>query len=399
MTMGDVQQVLVVGAGVGGLAAATALAQSGIAATVIERNADFSLPGVGLGQPANALRVYRSLGVLEEVLESGFVYRAMRYFDQNRRLIAEHPFLLGDEHVPPVCALTRHRLHDILRRAALRSGVTIEMATTVGRFEDTGDRIEVELSDGRALSVDVMAGFDGIRSSTREAIFGRRFHPRPSGYGAWRIQEQRPPEVDGMEFLQSVGSKTGAMPLTEDLMYLFHIRPEDPRVWFVQEHLHRELARRLAGYGSYVGAARDRLGPDSDIVYSPLELLLIPGPWHSGRVVLGGDAAHVVPPHLTQGAAMAVEDAVVLAEELAGNQGTVAERLDRYSRRRYARCAFVYTFARQMLDEEQAVRTQGDLERHRIDVAEHGSARIAVSDRILNEPFLTTTTPKEMASA
>jgi 2-polyprenyl-6-methoxyphenol hydroxylase-like FAD-dependent oxidoreductase len=323
----------------------------------------------------------------------------MRYFDHERRLIAEHPFLLGDDQVPPVCALTRHRLHDILRRAALRAGVDLRMATTLAEFEDAGDRVELQLSDGRSLAVDVLAGFDGIRSSTREAIFGRRVHPRPSGYGAWRIQEQRPAEVEGMEFLQYVGSKTGAMPLTEELMYLFHIRPENPDVWFEREHLHEELARRLEGYGSYVGAARDRLGPDSDIVYSPLELLLIPGPWHSGRVVLGGDAAHVVPPHLTQGAAMAVEDAVVLAEELARPDRSVPELLDSYSRRRYTRCAFVYTFARQMLDEEQSVRTLADLERHRVDVAENGSARIAVSDRILNEPFLTSATEKEMASA
>lgn len=396
--MGSVQRVLVVGGGVGGLAAANALSQRGIETILVERLHDFALPGVGLGQPANALRVYDSLGVLDEVLESGFIYRAMRYFDQDRQLIAEHKFLLGDDRIPPVCALTRQRLHTILLEAALRRGVQVRMGTTVSSLDETGDGVEVELSDGSSLKVDVVAGFDGIRSATRESIFGTAFMPRPSGYGAWRIKEKRPPEVDAMEFLQSIGSKTGAMPLSEDLMYLFHIRPENPTAWFEHDTLHVDLAQRLEGYGSYVGEARDRLGSESDVVYSPLELLLIHGPWFRGRVVLGGDAAHVVPPHLTQGAAMAVEDGVVLAEELAAADGSVENALAQYTRRRYERCSFVYTFARQMLDEEQSVQSAEMLTAYRADVASHGSTRIAVSDRILNQPFLSNPQFKEVVA-
>ncbi|MEU0520942.1 FAD-dependent oxidoreductase [Streptosporangium sp. NPDC006007] len=391
--MGRVGRVLVVGGGVGGLTTATALAQRGVEVTLVEKQADFSLPGVGLGQPANALRVYRHLGVLDQVLDAGFVYRAMRYFDHDRNLVVEHPFLLGDATTPPVCALTRRRLHTILYGAALRAGASIRMATTVTDLEDTGGSVRVTLSDGTVETADVVAGFDGIRSTTREAIFGGRFHPRPSGYGAWRIQEPRPAEVDAMEFLQGIGSKTGAMPLDENLMYLFHIRREDPEVWFDQATLHVELRERLAGYGSYVAAARDRLGPGSDIVYGPLELLLIPGPWYSGRVVLGGDAAHVVPPHLTQGAAMAAEDGLVLADELTRTDADVEEMLRSYTFRRYARCAFVYTFARQMLDDEQAVHTPAHLARHREDTAAHGSPRIGVSDLILNEPVIKESVP------
>lgn len=386
--MGGVQRVLVIGGGVGGLATANALAQRGIEAVLVERQPDFSLTGVGLGQPANALRAYRDLGVLDEVLKEGFVYRSMRYFDQDRQLIAEHKFLMGDSEIPPVCALSRQKLHEILLQAAVNRGVQVRMATTAIGFRDTGDSVDVDLSDGETLTVDVVAGFDGIRSTTRETIFGGAFVPRPSGYGAWRIQERRPPEVDAMEFFQHIGSKTGAMPLNDEMMYLFHIRREDPTVWFAHDTLHTELARRLEGFGSYIGAARDRLGPDSEVVYSPLELLLVHGPWFRGRIVLGGDAAHVVPPHLTQGAAMAVEDGVILAQELSTPRSTVGEALARYTDRRYARCSFVYMFARQMLDEEQSVCSPADLDRFRADVAANGSDRIAVSDRILDEPYL-----------
>ena len=93
-----------VGGGVGGLTAATALAQRGVEVVLIERRPGFDVPGVGLGQPANALRIYDALGVLAEILASGFTYDRMYIFDANRELIVEHKFLLGDKAVRAFCA-------------------------------------------------------------------------------------------------------------------------------------------------------------------------------------------------------------------------------------------------------------------------------------------------------
>ena len=79
--MSRIRRVLVVGGGVGGLTAATAFAQRGVEVVLIERRPTFDVPGVGLGQPANALRVYDALGVLPDVLVSGFIYDRMFIFD------------------------------------------------------------------------------------------------------------------------------------------------------------------------------------------------------------------------------------------------------------------------------------------------------------------------------
>ena len=92
--MSDVRRVLVVGGGVGGLTAAASFARRGVEVVLIEKRPAFDIPGVGLGQPANALRVYQSLGVLDEILQTGFTYDRMSIFDASRRLIAEHKFLL-----------------------------------------------------------------------------------------------------------------------------------------------------------------------------------------------------------------------------------------------------------------------------------------------------------------
>ena len=351
------RRVLVVGGGVGGLTAAATFARRGVEVVLIERRPAFDIPGVGLGQPANALRVYDSLGVLDEILETGFIYDRMHIFDPSRQLIAEHKFLLGDDKVPAFCALSRLQLHQILLGAAERAGVQVRLGTTVSEISrGTGSR-DGALFDRARHVFDLVAGFDGIRSTTRLHLVGTAFAPRPSGYGAWRVQAPRPDDVRGMEFLQGIGSKTGAMPLNDNLMYLFHIRPEAPDANFAPQD-HAELFRqRLAQYGGYVAEISASLNSSSDIVYSPIEPLLLPWPWFRGRVVIGGDAAHTFAPHLTQGAAMAAEDAFVLAREVLADDVPVEARLMRYSQKRYARCAFVYTFSGQWMHDEQSVRT------------------------------------------
>jgi 2-polyprenyl-6-methoxyphenol hydroxylase-like FAD-dependent oxidoreductase len=385
--MGDIRRVLVVGGGVGGLTAAATLARRGVEVVLIERRPAFDIPGVGLGQPANALRVYDSLGVLDEILATGFSYDRMWLFDPDRRLIVEHKFLLGDDRVPAFCALSRLQLHKILLGAVERAGVEVRLGVMVSAIHEDKDRIAVEFSTGQHDSFDLLAGFDGIRSTTRLHLVGTAFAPRPSGYGAWRVQARRPDDVRGMEFLQGIGSKTGAMPLGNDIMYLFHIRPETADADFTGQD-HAELFRqRLAQYGGYVAEIAASLNSQSDIVYSPIEPLLLPWPWCRGRVAIGGDAAHTFAPHLTQGAAMAAEDAFVLAREVLADDVPVEARLMRYSQKRYPRCAFVYTFSGQWMHDEQSVRSAADLEAARAELTQNASARIGVSDRILDGPI------------
>ena len=386
--MSEVKRILVAGGGVGGLVAAIAFAQRGVQVRLIERRENFDIPGVGLGQPANALRVYDALGVLEEVIDHGFIYDHMTIFDAQRRLIAEHKFILGDERIPAVCALARSDLHRILLNEATRSGVELGLGLTITDYDESNkDCVTATLSDGSSDTVDLVAGFDGIRSATRQHLVGTMFAPRHCGFGAWRIQVERPDDVSGMEFLQGLGGKAGAMPITKDKMYLFNIRPEPAGAFYERKDMARLWKERLAQFGSYVAEISASLNENSDIVYGGLEPLLLPWPWHRGRVVVGGDAAHIVPPHLTQGAAMAAEDGLILAREVTCKDGTIEDRLMRYSQIRYARNAFVYTFARSWLEEEQGVRTPEQMEEARRELTLNASDRIAVSDRILNTPI------------
>jgi len=155
--MGHVGRVLVVGGGIGGLTAATAFAQRGVEVVLIERRPGFDVPGVGLGQPANALRIYNALGVLPEILASGFSYDRMYIFDRDRELIVEHKFLLGDKTVPAFCALSRLRLHEILLAAAEHAGADVRTGLTVNEIHEDNDQVTVTFSDGRIDSFDFIS--------------------------------------------------------------------------------------------------------------------------------------------------------------------------------------------------------------------------------------------------
>ena len=97
---------------------------------------------------------------------------------------------------------------------------------------------------------------------------------------------------------------------------------------------------RLAGCTGMLARLRDQVTDPSLVVYRPLESLLMPRPWYTGRIVLIGDAAHATTPHLASGASIAIEDSVVLARLLAAGSG-LAEVLDDFTARRFERCRMI----------------------------------------------------------
>ena len=157
-------------------------------------------------------------------------------------------------------------------------------------------------------------------------------------------------------------------------------------VMFPQDQMHLLWKERLSQFGSYVADIAADLNPSSSIVYGAIEPFIVPYPWNRGRVVIGGDAAHVIPPHLTAGAAMAVEDAYALAKCVLSMEGTVEQRLSHYGKTRFARNAFLYAFARDWMDAEQSVSTDDGLEACKAELSRNADARITVADHILDAP-------------
>jgi 2-polyprenyl-6-methoxyphenol hydroxylase-like FAD-dependent oxidoreductase len=195
----------------------------------------------------------------------------------------------------------------------------------------------------------------------------------------------RPEHVTYPVLYQSYGRKAGYIPLSQESMYLLHVTPEPPRVRYDKTKFPDMLRERLVEFEGIIGDIRDNISDDDDIVYSPLSEVMLPVPWHKGRVLICGDAAHACAPHITQGAAMALEDAIVLADELAQDGRTAPDALGAFVQRRYPRAKFVQDVSRGILDGEMRV-TPDSLPAIVEEMRAHVPQQSAGVDEFLNQP-------------
>ena len=123
-------------------------------------------------------------------------------------------------------------------------------------------------------------------------------------------------------------------------MYMFITTPEPGNPRYAPGELAARMRSKLTVVPPFIAQLREQITDDSAVVYRPLEWLFLEGPWHRGRIVLIGDAAHTTTPHLGQGAGMAIEDAMVLAQELAARDD-IEQAFNAFEARRQQRCRYI----------------------------------------------------------
>jgi 2-polyprenyl-6-methoxyphenol hydroxylase-like FAD-dependent oxidoreductase len=331
--------ILVIGGGIGGLTAAIALRRRGFAVQVIEKDPAWSVSGVGIIQQGNVLRAVDQLGILDQYVDAGFGFDAVEVFAPNGMKVARvpsHRLLPGR---PANLGIGRSALQKVLGDSALAAGADVRLGLTATAIEPAATRAEVQFSDGSRGSYDLVIGADGVHSATRGMLFPEVAPPEFTGQAVWRYNLPRPAELDA---LQAYNGPTGVglVPMSEQLMYLFATTPEPDNPHYPRQGLAALMREKLAGCAPAIRALADSIRDDEGVVYRPLEHLLLEGPWHRGRVVLLGDAVHTTTPHLGQGAGLAIEDSLVLAEELARHDAMDAA-LSAYRARRFERCAWI----------------------------------------------------------
>lgn len=364
----SVKRVLIVGGGIAGMSLALALSRSGIAAEISEIDPDWRVYGAGITITGPTLRAFDALGLLDAIVGEGYCYNATRICDIGGNVIMASRVSgqpMGPR-IPNSGGILRPVLHRILSEATLASGATVRLGVSVGALDAAEGSVAVTLTDGTTTRYDLVVGADGIHSRLRAMLFPDAPAPAFTGQGCWRAVVPRPASVDGAEIYVGGPVKAGIVPVSRDEMYLFLLQhvPGNPRM--PESEWPSLLASQLRGFGGALGAVREQLGAGARINYRPLEKLLLPRPWHRGRVVLIGDAAHATTPHLASGAGLAVEDALVLAEYLS-SAATAEAALEQFTARRYARCRLVV---------ENSVRL-GELEMQRAPAEQHAELQRA----------------------
>ena len=341
-----IKKILIAGAGIGGLTAASCLMKAGYDVEVYEQAPELSEIGAGIQLSANAMHVLNYLGLAEaigklSVRPSAYVFR----LHNTGEIIGQFP--LADEHErlngAPYNQLHRADLHDLLAAKARGfNNDVVRLNRRVVGFEENPAGIELLFADGTRATGDLLIGADGVKSEVRAQIAGAD-HAAYTGDAAWRLTLPAGELPD--DFMAQVMSvwmgpgrhvvcyylRGGALLNFVGLVETEDISEESWTAKFSWERLKADFA----GWHENIQNIIDRADKDSCFRWSLYYRPPI-ATWSTRRATLLGDAVHATLPYLAQGAAMAIEDAAVLTRALQSTDA-VADALQLYERNRIHR--------------------------------------------------------------
>lgn len=336
------KRALIVGAGIAGQTLACALAKTDVAFDIVEKSTNWNVLGTGMYVQNNALRGLDVIGVADKIVEAGWTSPTglSTFVDWDGNVLAQTsvPPCPGSD-FPGYVPIARPVLHNILYQAVTDAGVNIRMGETISQIDQFDDRAEVTFTDGSSASYDIVIGADGVNSSVRSLVFGE-IEPEYSGFSNWRAILPMDQPMDHVTWQMGPEKSFGIIPISDDSLYVAGVSKEPGNPWFDADTLLDRMHERFSAFGNPTADLLKKITDPNEIVYTPIKEIIMEPPWHKGRVVLVGDAAHASTPFWAQGASMAIEDVIVL-HWLLQEDRPITEILDEWQDRRYDRCAFV----------------------------------------------------------
>ncbi|MGI5438995.1 FAD-dependent monooxygenase [Streptomyces shenzhenensis] len=344
---------IVVGAGIGGLAAAGVLRRIGVDVHVHERATELRAAGSGLSVMTNAVNALASLGITLPLEEHGRAIEVFTIMDRRGRVIREQPLPEISERLGARCVnISRAALQRVLVEAA--GDIPLSLGTTATGYRTDDDGVTVHFDDGSSARGDILIGADGFGSAVRRQLAGPE-ESRDSGYVCWLAlapfdhPRLRPGYVG---HYWGRGQRFGLIDIGHGHYYWWgtkNMEAARSRDWKGDKG---EIVRAYAGWAEEVREIIRRT-PEEDILAVPSHDRAFLERWGDGPVTLLGDAAHPMLTSLGQGAGMAIEDAVVLAHALARSPHDPRAALRAYEDQRRTRARTMVTASRRLSDLEQ----------------------------------------------
>jgi salicylate hydroxylase len=348
------EPVIVAGGGIGGLAAALALAQRGLRVKVLEQAAEIGEIGAGVQLAPNAFAAFDALGVGERARGRAVYTDRMVMMDAvDESLVGEIPTgtAFRERFANPYAVIHRADVHlSLLEGVRAQPGVELLTSTRVVRFDQDAHGVSVFDADGGVHRGNALVACDGVKSAVRAQTVGDAV--RVSGHVVYRAvvaKDEFPEDLRWNAAAVWVGPNCHLVhyPLRGGEQYnvvvTFHSREQE--TWSVSEGSQAEVLSYFDGIGA---RARRLLAlPRSWKRWATADREPIAN-WSRGRATLLGDAAHPLLQYLAQGACMALEDAVTLGRALAATGDDIAAAFLLYQRSRVARTARVVLMTREM---------------------------------------------------
>jgi 2-polyprenyl-6-methoxyphenol hydroxylase-like FAD-dependent oxidoreductase len=333
---------IIIGAGIGGLTTAIALAQKGIEITVYEQASELKEVGAGIWVAPNGLNVFNKLGFAGEIIESGKELRHISIVDlkgksisiiNGKKVKAKHGFT--------TTAISRTVLHNILISKVNKD--TIVLSKRLKAYSQNQQGVSVEFEDGTKATADFLILADGVNSVGRSQLLGNKTL-RYAGQTCWRFVTpfNFPKEENGNMYetwSNKKGLRVGYSQINEKEVYVFIINYTTAGNKDNIATVKQDLLALCHEFPEIIKQMISAVAPEIIIRNDIYDFKPISN-WVDGKVALLGDAAHATTPNLGQGACQAIEDAYVIAEQLSSSL-SIEQCLKNYQAKRINKATFI----------------------------------------------------------
>ena len=342
---GPEMRILVVGGGIAGLTLTGLLQQRGFKPTLVEQIPEYGTVGYVIVLWPSGSRILKGLGVYRSLLDVGLQFTTYNVSDERGQMLHSYSVQNVTEKYGPMLSTYRPDLINVIKEAV--DPDSIRMSTTVDKIDQTNDEVYVTFSDGTEETYDLVVGCDGVRSKTRDLVFGDvpLSYSGMTGWSFW-VKPNIAKTLQIAEYW-GTGKFFGIWPTKGRLSVFTSIRDNVQEPDPVESRIDR-IQETFKNFGGLVPEILEGLNDPNEIFHGYYNDLRMKK-WHKGRVVLVGDAAHAILPTAGGGVSMAMESAAVLVDELCrADSKYIEQAFESYITRRRSRVDKIQTQSRMM---------------------------------------------------